>query len=138
MKIDLSAVKNDWISTGGPFHARKIADHYKIFDHLFGKHAFFTPRVSLNIKFKISDDIFCPVYIGNVSSAEVLVSALNQRIFQRIKPSQASSAPEVVFDHKFSMDGNSESKKDSLWTLVMTNLDGSPSADKPELIHWMV
>lgn len=68
VKIDLSVVKDDWIKSGGPFQVRKLAEHYQIFEHLFGKHAFFTPRVSMDIKFKISDDVYCPVYHGNVSS----------------------------------------------------------------------
>lgn len=71
VEIDLSAVKDDWIKTGGPFHVRKVADHYKIFEHLFGKHAFFTPRVPMNIKFKISDDVHCPVYQGNVTTKRI-------------------------------------------------------------------
>lgn len=58
--------------------------------------------------------------------------------FQRIEPSQAATAPEVAFDHKFSMTGDSASDKNALWTLVLTNLDGSPSAENSELIHWMM
>lgn len=119
---------------------RKVAYHYKIFEHLFGKHAFFTPRVSMDIKFKISDDVLCPVYQGNVSKRHSLVSALSLIVWnlQRIKPSQASNAPAVVFDHKFSMSGDSTSDKNSLWTLVLTNLDGRPSADNSEMVHWMM
>lgn len=72
VKIDLSAVKNDYIKSGGPFHIRKVADHYKIFEHLFGKHAYFTPRVPMDIKFKIYDGLYCPVFHGNVSSKAML------------------------------------------------------------------
>lgn len=78
VQIDLSTVKDDWIKTGGPFHVRKVAEHYKIYEHLFGKHAFFTPRVSLDIKFKITDDVFCPVYNGNVSSTRNAKFPVNQ------------------------------------------------------------
>lgn len=81
VQIDLSTVKDDWIKTGGPFHVRKVAEHYKIYEHLFGKHAFFTPRVSLDIKFKISDDVFCPVYNGNVSSMRSAEFPVNQVVF---------------------------------------------------------
>lgn len=46
--INLEQVKQDWIQSSGPFHLKKIADHYKVFEHLFGS-AYFTPRVQLNV-----------------------------------------------------------------------------------------
>lgn len=39
-----------WLNTAGPFHIRRIAEHYGVFNDLFGKNAFFTPRVSLEVK----------------------------------------------------------------------------------------
>jgi large subunit ribosomal protein L38 len=53
VQIDLNAVKAEWFKTGGPFQIRKLAEHYGIFNDLFGKHAYFTPRVSLTIKVTI-------------------------------------------------------------------------------------
>lgn len=50
VEINLDEVKEDWLRTAGPFHIRKIAEHYGVFEHLFGKHAFFTPRVCMEIR----------------------------------------------------------------------------------------
>jgi large subunit ribosomal protein L38 len=50
VEINLEEAKAEWHKTGGPFHMRKIAEHYGIFEHLFGKHAYFTPRVNMDIK----------------------------------------------------------------------------------------
>jgi large subunit ribosomal protein L38 len=121
VEISLDEVKQDWLKTAGPFHLRKIADHYGIFDHLFGKFAYFTPRVFLDIKFQLSDDSFCPVYNGN-----------------RLKPSEAKNAPEVKFDHKFSMFHDKQAEGDSLWTLVLTNPDGHFKEENKEYVHWMM
>lgn len=113
MEIDLDETKSEWLKTAGPFHIRRIAEHYGIYDDLFGKYAFFTPRVNLDIKF-LNEDVMCPVYHGN-----------------RLKPSDAKNAPEVKFDHKF---GGGE----SLWTLVLTNPDGHLTEQNQEYVHWMV
>jgi large subunit ribosomal protein L38 len=120
--IDLEQAKKDWHETAGPFQVRKIAEHYGIFEHLFGKYAFFTPRVPLDIKYKITGDSFSPVYHGNY-----------------LKPSEAKEAPTVSFDPNFSFDGREpKSKENSLWTLVMTNPDGHFNQEDSEYVHWMV
>lgn len=54
VEVNIDEVKTDWFKTGGPFHIRKIADHYGIFDHLFGKYAYFVPRVFLDIKVNVA------------------------------------------------------------------------------------
>lgn len=138
MKIDLKEARQEWMKTGGPFHIRKVADHYGVFEHLFGKYAFFTPRIPMDIKvssrfgsknfnfqnfllkFKIDDETLCPVYHGN-----------------RMKPHQAVNPPEVQFDHTFSMTGE-PSEGDSLWTLILTNPDGNFTDQNKECVHWMM
>lgn len=49
VEINMDEAKQNWMKTAGPFHIRKIAEHYGVFEHLFGKHAFFTPRVWMEI-----------------------------------------------------------------------------------------
>lgn len=65
--INLEQVKQDWIQTCGPFHLKKIADHYKVFEHLFGQ-AYFTPRVQLNVT--VSKTNF-PLNLNNISCLPV-------------------------------------------------------------------
>lgn len=120
LQINLEEVKNDWSKTRGPFHIRKIAEHYGVFEHLFGRYAHFIPQVKLDIKFQLSDDLYCPVYYGN-----------------RLKSFDAKNAPEVTFDHTFSISPENE-KKDSLWTLVLTNPDGHFKEENKEYVHWMI
>lgn len=121
VEINLEETKQEWLRTAGPFHIRSIAEHYGIFEHLFGKHAYFTPRINLDIKFKLPEDTFCPVYYGN-----------------RIKPSEAEKEPEVKFNPNFSIDGGKTTDKESLWTLVLTNPDGHFTEENQEYVHWMV
>lgn len=42
-------VKRDWLESEGQFQVRKIAEHYGIYEHLFG-FAYFLPRITLDIK----------------------------------------------------------------------------------------
>lgn len=50
VEINLDEMKSEWEKTAGPLHIRRIAHHYGIYEHLFGHHAYFTPRVPLSIK----------------------------------------------------------------------------------------
>lgn len=50
VEIDLDESKYDYFKTSAPFHIKKIAEHYGIFEHLFGRYAYFVPRVSMDIK----------------------------------------------------------------------------------------
>lgn len=106
------------MNTAGPFHIRTVADHYGVFEHLFGKYAFFTPRVGLDIAYKQGDTLI-PVYYGN-----------------RLKPSDTQEAPEISFDHTFSIEN--EPSKNNLWTLVLTNPDGHLTEQNKEYVHWMM
>ena len=52
------------MKTCGPFHIKAIAEHFNIFDDLFGE-AFFVPRIPLFIKYQQLDGSTLPVYFGN-------------------------------------------------------------------------
>ncbi|XP_055538991.1 39S ribosomal protein L38, mitochondrial [Wyeomyia smithii] len=122
LTIDPNQVKSDWLKTSGPFHVRRVAEHYGIFEHLFGA-AYFVPRVNLDITF-FNGDTASPVYYGNV-----------------LKPSEASQQPEVAFDSSFDFRATSGSPvktSSSLWTLVLTNPDGHFTDSSAEYCHWFV
>lgn len=66
-------VRNDWLNTSGPHHVRTLAEHFNIYEDLFGE-AFFVPRVPLDIKYQQEDGAFLPVYYGNqIKPVEVCV-----------------------------------------------------------------
>ncbi|XP_058830231.1 large ribosomal subunit protein mL38 [Topomyia yanbarensis] len=123
LTIDPELVKRDWLKTSGPFHVRRVAEHYGIFEHLFGA-AYFVPRINLKIAFQNGDSA-SPVYYGNV-----------------VKPAEANRQPEVHFDHTFDfkdrLGTGAESSGTSLWTLVLTNPDGHFSENDKEYCHWFV
>lgn len=112
VEISLEEVKRDWLQTSGQYHIRDIAQHYGVYQHLFGD-AYFVPRVPLDVKvsldakknthfmilievfgfqFKISEDLVAPVYFGNT-----------------IKPSEAKNQPSVCFDSAANLSGSSVS-----------------------------
>lgn len=121
VSIDLDDVKNEWFKTSGPYQIRDITEHYGIYTDLFGDYAYFIPRVNLSIKYKLPNDEFCPIYFGN-----------------RIYAEQTKRAPEVSFDPNFSLSHEKSAEKETLWTLVMTNLDGNLKEDNKEYVHWMI
>jgi large subunit ribosomal protein L38 len=110
VEVPLTGVKEEWLKTVGPSQIKMIADHYGIYDHLFGD-AYFVPRVMVDIGFKQKDGNLAPVHRGNI-----------------IKPSEASTTPSVSYD----------SSSEALWTLVLTNPDGNFSDDNSEYVHWFV
>lgn len=107
--IDLGRVRKQWTSTSGPEHVKTIADHYGIFSHLFDR-AYFYPRVPLQVQF-LTGDVIRPVYYGNL-----------------IKPCESKTPPTVLY----------ESDDKSLWTLILSSLDGNLLDQSKELVHWMV
>lgn len=109
VKIDLEACQKEWLTTVGPQHIKKIADHFGIYEHLFGD-AYFYPRVPLNITFEIEKGDL-PVYYGNV-----------------VKPLDAQKKPNVTY----------ESDDNTLWSLILTNPDGHFTEQDKEYIHWFV
>lgn len=118
--IDLEEVKNDWQQTCGPYHIRNIANHYSVYEHLFG-YAYFIPRIPMKILYNVTDDEQAPVYYGNV-----------------IKPTDASKQPIVEFDSTIELAGAKSSAKNSLWTLIMTNPDGHLTENDKEYVHWFM
>ncbi|KAJ8933207.1 hypothetical protein NQ314_014154 [Rhamnusium bicolor] len=107
--INLEDTKQEWLKTAGPYHIKQIADHYGIFEHLFGD-AYFFPRVSLNITYDVENGKL-PIYFGNI-----------------VKPSEATKIPEVTY----------ESDENTLWSLILTNPDGHFTEQTSEYVHWFV
>ena len=56
-------MEKDWADLSGPYHIKAAAEHYSVFQHLFGD-AYFYPNVSLEILFKFGESLV-PVYRGN-------------------------------------------------------------------------
>lgn len=48
--VNLDEVKTDWSTSNGQYHIRDVANHYGVFEHLYGKYAYFSPRIPLSIK----------------------------------------------------------------------------------------
>lgn len=117
--VDLNDVKTEWLASDGQHHIRDIANHYGVFEHLFGKYAYFVPRVPLNVNYPVDETNFLPVYYGNL-----------------IKPSEAVKQPEVTFDSKINLTNNTE--KDTLWSLLLTNPDGHHNDSEQEYVHWFI
>lgn len=107
--IDLDAVKQEWLNSSASHHIKESADHYGVFEHLYGD-AYFYPRVPLGVYYT-HNELQHPVYYGNV-----------------IKPQEASSKPEIKY----------ESDDKTLWTLVLTNPDGHFTEQDKEYVHWFV
>lgn len=63
-QISLEEIRKEWLKTSAPFHIRAVAEHYNIFEDLFGE-AFFLPRIPLSIKYEQPDGSNLPVYFGN-------------------------------------------------------------------------
>uniref|UniRef100_A0A182Q033 Large ribosomal subunit protein mL38 n=1 Tax=Anopheles farauti TaxID=69004 RepID=A0A182Q033_9DIPT len=120
LHVDLEQVRNDWLKTSGPFHIRRLAEHYGVFEHLFGC-AYFVPRVELRIQYQ-AGDLTHPVRYGNV-----------------LKPIDTKSAPEVQFDANLNFTGKeAEQKEDSWWCLLLTNPDGHFEDSEKEYCHWFI
>lgn len=108
--VDLQKVRRDWLQTNGPFHIHRIAQHYGIYEDLYGD-AYFMPTVPLDVSYELKSDKMVTAYTGNV-----------------IKPSEASKAPNVKYD----------AEEESLWTLLMTTPDGNLTCPDNEYCHWFV
>lgn len=108
--MPLEDIKVEYNKEKAPIHFRTIAEHYNIFDDLFGD-ACFTPYVILNIDYPQEKSLLAPVYRGNI-----------------IKPKEAAVQPKVSF----------ESDPNDLWTLMLTNPDGHFTEENKEYIHWLM
>lgn len=121
LTVDSEAVRQEWLKSRGPFHIQRIADHYGVFEHLYGA-AYFVPRVELKVAFN-NGETSSPVYYGNV-----------------IKPSEATEEPTVEFDHSFNYKAEKTSGKTETtwWSVVLSNPDGHLSEDDKEYCHWFI
>lgn len=108
--IDLEEVKRDWVKTSGPYQIKEVADHYGVFNDLFGD-AYFAPQVYIDVSYNVSEDFQMPVHYGNI-----------------IKPYRAKDKPEVIYD----------ADENTLWTLILTNPDGHLTDTMSEYVHWFV
>ncbi|TDG41600.1 hypothetical protein AWZ03_011977 [Drosophila navojoa] len=118
--IDLDKVQESYVQKTGQHDLRLLADHYGIFEHLFGS-AYFVPRVPLTIRYELNADTLSPVYNGNV-----------------IKPSEASKAPLVSFDGQLDPITGKAAQGDSYWTLLATNPDAHYTNPAAECLHWFI
>ena len=104
-------MRADWLKDDGPEHIKRLAEHFQIFDHLFGD-AYFTPYVIMDIFHpQKNEELVAPVYWGNI-----------------VKPDEAFIKPQV----KFKSDPN------ELWTLSLVCPDGHLTIQNGEYIHWLV
>ncbi|TSL04199.1 39S ribosomal protein L38, mitochondrial [Bagarius yarrelli] len=107
-RVPLDEVKQEWEKTNGPYHIRRLAEHYGVYRDLFPM-AYFVPRVMLRVAF--GEDSNAMVHYGN-----------------HLSPSQALSAPHISF----------EAEEDSLWTLLLTSPDEHLQDSEQEYVHWLV
>lgn len=63
-ELSMEKVRSEWSKTSGPFHIKRVAEHFNIFQDLFGE-GYFLPRVALSIQYQQKDGSFLPVYHGN-------------------------------------------------------------------------
>ncbi|XP_061472212.1 large ribosomal subunit protein mL38 isoform X2 [Rhineura floridana] len=108
--IPLDEVKAEWERTSGPYHRQQVAEHYGLYRDLFDG-ATFVPRVLLRVEYSQDEEYVMPVYNGNV-----------------VTPTEAFNPPRVSF----------EADEGTLWTLLLTNLDGHLRDTNSEYIHWLV
>uniref|UniRef100_A0A8D0GVT4 Large ribosomal subunit protein mL38 n=1 Tax=Sphenodon punctatus TaxID=8508 RepID=A0A8D0GVT4_SPHPU len=108
--IPLDKVKEEWEKVSGPYHKKQVAEYYGLYRDLFNE-ATFVPRVPLWVEYNHDEEYVMPVYYGNL-----------------VTPTEASSPPGVTF----------EADEDSLWTLLLTNLDGHLLEADSEYVHWLV
>nr|XP_028572765.1 39S ribosomal protein L38, mitochondrial isoform X1 [Podarcis muralis] len=108
--IPLDDVRAEWERTFGPSHRQRVAEHYGLYRDLFDD-AFFVPQVPLRVEYNQDDEYVMPVYHGNM-----------------VTPTEAFNPPRVSF----------EADEGSLWTLLLTNLDGHLRDADSEYLHWLV
>ncbi|CAI9163808.1 unnamed protein product [Rangifer tarandus platyrhynchus] len=108
--IPLEAVRAEWERTCGPYHKQRLAEYYGLYRDLFHG-ATFVPRVPLHVAYAIGEDDLVPVYYGN-----------------EVTPAEAAQPPEVTY----------EADEGSVWTLLLTSLDGHLLEPDAEYVHWLV
>ncbi|XP_036938395.1 39S ribosomal protein L38, mitochondrial isoform X1 [Acanthopagrus latus] len=107
-KIPLDKVQEFWEKSSGPFHVKRLAEHYGVFRDLFPM-AYFLPQVPIQISY--GQDSSVGVHYGN-----------------QLTPTEAASVPQISFN----------AEEDSLWTLLLTCPDEHLLDNEAEYIHWLV
>ncbi|KAF7249056.1 39S ribosomal protein L38, mitochondrial [Varanus komodoensis] len=108
--IPLDESRAEWENTSGPYHKQRVAEHYGLYRDLFND-ATFVPRVHLKVEYNHDEEHVMPVYHGNM-----------------ITPTETLNPPKVTF----------QADEGSLWTLLLTNLDGHLRDTNSEYVHWLV
>ncbi|KAK5850426.1 hypothetical protein PBY51_001308 [Eleginops maclovinus] len=108
LKVSLERVQEEWGKSSGPFHIKRLAEHYGVFRDLFPM-AHFLPQVLMQISY--SQDNGTQVHYGN-----------------RLTPTEAASVPQISF----------EAEEGSLWTLMLTCPDEHLLDNEAEYVHWLV
>ncbi|XP_061563975.1 39S ribosomal protein L38, mitochondrial [Cololabis saira] len=108
LKVSLDQVQEAWEKSSGPFHVKRLAEHYGVFRDLF-PNAHFLPQVTLRIRYH--QDNSGQVHYGN-----------------RLTPTEAASNPQIGF----------EAEEGSLWTVLLTSPDEHLLDNGAEYIHWLV
>ncbi|KAK0088996.1 hypothetical protein PV325_009879 [Microctonus aethiopoides] len=109
--IDLDQMRKDWWISTAPSQIKTIADHYGVYDDLFGD-AYFHPVLPLDIKYDFGDEEkIATVHRGNI-----------------LLPSETTNPPTITYD----------AEPDTLWTLLLTTPDGNFSDRKFEYCHWFI
>nr|XP_027811564.1 39S ribosomal protein L38, mitochondrial [Marmota flaviventris] len=108
--IPLEAVRAEWERTCGPYHKQRLAEYYGLYRDLFHG-ATFVPWVPLHVAYAVGEEDLMPVYHGN-----------------EVTPTEAAQSPEVTY----------EADEGSMWTLLLTNLDGHLLEPDAEYLHWLL
>ncbi|XP_015127237.1 39S ribosomal protein L38, mitochondrial [Diachasma alloeum] len=108
LSIDLKAAKEDWWQTDAPSHIKTIAEHYGIFNDLYGD-AYFYPTIPLEINYEVNEETIATVHRGNL-----------------LKPNEVKNIPFVKYT----------AEPSSLWTLLLTTPDGNLTNRELEYCHW--
>ncbi|MBZ3871184.1 39S ribosomal protein L38, mitochondrial [Sciurus carolinensis] len=108
--IPLEAVQAEWERTCGPYDNQRLAEYYGLYRDLFHG-ATFVPWVPLHVAYAVGEEDLMPVYHGN-----------------EVTPTETAQAPEVTY----------EADEGSMWTLLLTNLDGHLLEPDAEYVHWLL
>lgn len=109
--LDLVEMKKDWWTNTASHQIKTIADHYGVYNDLFGD-AYFYPVQPLEIIYDFGDnEKIAVVHRGNLLNGY-----------------EARNAPEVKY----------EAQPDSLWTLLLTTPDGNLTSEEFEYCHWFM
>ncbi|KAL2101849.1 hypothetical protein ACEWY4_003610 [Coilia grayii] len=116
LQVPLERVRAEWERTSGPYHIRRLAEHYGIYRDLFPS-AFFVPRVMMRVQYSHGDAD------TDACSASAAVHYGNQ-----LPAATAAAPPKVTY----------EAEEGSLWTLLLTSPDEHLQDGNLEYIHWLV